>query len=222
MTDPQEPRQETEPGSRSTLSPQGDDEGETPLPLFSTPPAQPPRLVRMAWLFYGALFAVAVLWAALAGGPLFYASQADAERGVALGRDLAAGLLAGGLAIWVSREATRRTDWGEELARALASVLGRLSPPTCAVLALLSGVAEETFFRGLLQPRLGLVWASLLFGLAHFVPSRALLPWTGFAVLAGLGFGLLFDATGNLVAPIAAHALLNAVNLAWLSRRYAD
>jgi membrane protease YdiL (CAAX protease family) len=41
-------------------------------------------------------------------------------------------------------------------------------------------------------------------------------------VLAGLGFGLLFDATGNLVAPIAAHALLNAVNLSWLSRHYAD
>ena len=65
-----------------------------------------------------------------------------------------------------------------------------------------------------------LVPASLVFGLAHFVPRREFLPWTGFAVAAGFLLGALFDATGNLVAPIVAHTTVNAVNLRFLSRAY--
>ena len=84
----------------------------------------------------------------------------------------------------------------------------------------MSGFAEEAFFRGALQPRVGWLAASVLFGLAHFAPSRALLPWTGFAIVAGGILGGLYAATGNLLAPVLAHALVNALNLRWLSRRY--
>jgi membrane protease YdiL (CAAX protease family) len=66
----------------------------------------------------------------------------------------------------------------------------------------------------------GWLAASLLFGCAHLVPRREMLPWTGFAVLAGLLFAGLFIWTGNLVAPICAHVLVNAVNLPALTRRY--
>jgi membrane protease YdiL (CAAX protease family) len=55
----------------------------------------------------------------------------------------------------------------------------------------------------------------------HFVPRREFLPWTGFSVAAGFLLGWLFESTGNLVAPIAAHALVNGVNLSLLVRRYA-
>ena len=82
-------------------------------------------------------------------------------------------------------------------------------------------MAEEAFFRGALQPAAGWLLASLIFGAVHFVPRREFLPWTGFAILAGLLFGALFEATGNLVAPVVAHMLVNAVNLRWLSLRYA-
>ena len=177
--------------------------------------------MRLALLFYGALFGVALLWSGLTGSSLFFASAGDAAAGVAPLRDLMAGLLAGMVAILISQELSRRTAWGEVLAQTLAAVLGRLSLLSCLGLALLSGVAEEAFFRGALQPRVGLFWASLLFGAAHLVPSRALLPWTAFSVLAGFVFGILFDATGNLLAPIAAHVLINAVNLHFLSTRYA-
>jgi membrane protease YdiL (CAAX protease family) len=57
-----------------------------------------------------------------------------------------------------------------------------------------------------------------VFGLAHVAPRRTLWPWTGFALAAGLLLGALFAATGNLVAPIAAHAAINAVNLRLLTR----
>jgi hypothetical protein len=82
-----------------------------------------------------------------------------------------------------------------------------------------SGFAEEAFFRGALQPQVGLVIASLIFGVVHFVPRREFLPWTAFAIAAGFLFGWLFDTTGNLVAPVVAHASINAVNLWLLSNR---
>ena len=87
----------------------------------------------------------------------------------------------------------------------------------------LKGIKESTpqnpvFFRGALQPRVGLLPASLLFGLAHLAPRRDLALWAGFALLAGLILGALFEYTGNLLAPAIAHVLVNAVNLRWLSR----
>ena len=65
----------------------------------------------------------------------------------------------------------------------------------------------------------GLGWASLLFGLMHLGPDRAWLPWTGFAVVMGLGFGALYILTGGLWAPIVAHVVINGVNLPRLARR---
>ena len=100
-------------------------------------------------------------------------------------------------------------------------MLGRLRVSECVALALLSGVAEEAFFRGALQPQVGLLAASLLFALAHFAPGRDLWPWTLCSLAAGLALGGLFAWTGNLVAPVVAHALINAVNLRVLSVRYA-
>ena len=64
--------------------------------------------------------------------------------------------------------------------------------------------------------------ASLVFGLAHFAPNRELLPWTGFAIVAGLLFGVLFWWTGNLIAPVVAHVVVNGINLPLLVNRYGD
>jgi membrane protease YdiL (CAAX protease family) len=170
-------------------------------------PAPRPRrasLVRTAVICYAGLFGAALLWAWLSGGSLLYLS------------------VAGLLVILLSDQLTRRTRSGESLARALGRLLGRLSLAECALLAAVSGLAEEAFFRGVLQPRIGLVAAALVFGLAHFVPRRELAPWALFAFAAGLLLGILFESTGNLVAPVVAHASINAVNLWLLSERYAS
>ena len=184
-------------------------------------PEQAPPLPRLALLFYGALVGAALLWGALAGRSLFYASEAAAAAGAHPLRDVSVGLLAGAVVILLSREFTRRSAWGEGMARALAQILGRRGWGECVLLAAVSGVAEEAFFRGAIQPAVGLVAASLIFGLAHFAPRRDLWPWTGFSLLAGLLLGILFDATGNLIAPVVAHVLINAVNLRFISHRYA-
>ena len=113
-----------------------------------------------------------------------------------------------------------RGAWGSALARDLAAAIGPLGIPNALLLAFASGLAEEMFFRGALQPRVGLVAASVLFACMHFVPRRTLLPWTIFALGAGLLFGALFTWTGNLLAPVTAHIVVNAVNLPLLERRF--
>ena len=186
-----------------------------------TEPAPPPPLLRLALLFYGGLLAAAVVWARLAERSLFFASAGAAAHGVDPVRDAAAGGLVGLVVVLLSGWFTRATRTGERLARALARLLGRRSVGECVALAVVSGVGEEAFFRGAMQPALGLVATSFCFALAHFAPRRDLWPWAGFALAAGFALGGLFEATGNLVAPVVAHATVNALNLRRLSRDYA-
>lgn len=194
----------------------------TPPRVPTTDPAPVPvPIVRAAVQFYALLFGAAIVWAFCLGESLLFKSPANAARGIHIGADFALGIAAAAVVIGFSEWTTRRTRLGEELAIALAGVLGRRSVVECVALALASGVAEEAFFRGALQPHVGLVAASLIFGVVHFVPRREFLPWTAFAVAAGFLLGWLFDTTGNLVAPVVAHTTINAVNLWLLSNRHA-
>jgi membrane protease YdiL (CAAX protease family) len=186
----------------------------------SAPGGEAVPVVKLALCFYGGLFAVALAWSTWSGRSVFYASPTAAEAGVAPLLDIAAGLAVAAATIWLSRLITERTKWGDAMGRALAELVGKRSLRECIFLAVVSGVAEEAFFRGVLQPMLGWLLASLIFGLVHFVPRREMLPWTGFALAAGLVLGALFEATGNLVAPIVAHVGINAVNLRRLVVRY--
>ena len=180
-----------------------------------------PGWVRMAFLFYGGVLAVAFIWrVGIQGESLLYASARAEERGVHLASDLAAGLLCAAVVVLLSRELTRRTEAGRLLAQTLGSLMGSLRLRECLLLALASGIGEEAFFRGALQPRVGLVAASLLFGAAHFIPRRGLVAWSGFSVVAGFLLGGLFAWTGNLLAPVAAHVAINAVNLRLLSLEF--
>lgn len=195
--------------------------GERPDPDVPSPdPA--PSIVRLALVFYALLMGAAMLWGLVADRSLLFASPEAQQRGVALLEDLTVGGLAGGLIVLVSRVLTLETRWGDALGKMLGAVLGPLSWAECIFLAALSGVAEEAFFRGALQPAVGWVAASLLFGLAHFAPRKELLPWTGFTVAAGFLLGALFDRTGNLIAPVFAHFLINAINLRFLAVRYGN
>ena len=175
--------------------------------------------VRTGLFFYGAMAIAAVLWrVGLYQERIFFATVPG--DGVAWPHDLVLGLAVGGAIVLVSNLLTQGTQWGEKLAKAMAEALGPLSTPDAILLAFASGLAEEMFFRGALQPRVGFVVASLLFGVIHFVPRRVFYPWTIFAVLAGFIFGWLFESTGNLLAPVAAHTLVNGVNLPILVRKY--
>jgi membrane protease YdiL (CAAX protease family) len=86
------------------------------------------------------------------------------------------------------------------------------------VMAIIPGIGEELFFRGLMQPKFMQVtknyhiaiWATaLIFGLIHF-EFTGLLSRT----LLGAFFGYVYYFTGNLWLPIIGHILNNAMALA--------
>ncbi len=77
--------------------------------------------------------------------------------------------------------------------------------------AISAGLVEETFFRGFLQPRLGIAFSSALFILAHFSYGEPFM-LVGVALLSVV-YGLLARARGNVWAAVAAHAVFDAVQL---------
>jgi len=187
---------------------------------------EPPvrRWVPIAIAFYTALLVVAIGWRWLADAELPWRAPGDlgwsagAPEAWPIWARIGSGLGLGFALIAASRVWTERSEAGRALADQLASLVHGLSTERVLLLAAVSGLAEEAFFRGALQPRVGWLAASLLFGLAHFHPRRALRVWSASAAFAGLAFGALFEASGDLVAPALAHAVVNAVNLRWLAR----
>jgi membrane protease YdiL (CAAX protease family) len=84
---------------------------------------------------------------------------------------------------------------------------------------ILAPLAEEVFFRGLVQsffrralhsPRLAILLASAIFAAVHYNQPQAIPSF--FALALALGYN--YERTGRLTGPILIHAIFNAVNLA--------
>lgn len=98
--------------------------------------------------------------------------------------------------------------------RDLKNLLGNLRPAHIWLLAFFSSLAEEAFFRGALQPSLGIWLSSLLFGIAHIPPTRRLWFYPLVAAVTGLGLGWLYLGSGyGLLPPFVAHFVINLVGL---------
>lgn len=181
-------------------------------------PSEPmgPRFVALAAAFYAALLLAAAVVGLLGGRNIF-----------ALGDSAVFDLLVGVISACVT------VALGIILYRLLPS-LRRLSDEFAphlvdgakwrdlVLVSIFSGVGEEAFFRGALQPEIGLVASSLLFGVLHVGPDRRYLVWTAWAVGAGFLFGLLYLWTGGILAPVTAHVLHNAATLLlwnWFRRK---
>ena len=166
-----------------------------------------PRFVRLAALFYGLLTLAAATFGAFRGRNVFALGDRPLAD-LALGLAVACGTVALGVALY-------------RLAAALREISKELGPRVVdgtkrgdlVLVSVFSGVGEEALFRGALQPEIGLVAASLLFGLAHVGPDRRYLVWTLWAVGAGFLFGALYEWAGGLLAPTVAHAAHNAATL---------
>lgn len=83
------------------------------------------------------------------------------------------------------------------------------------LLAFVSGVGEEIFFRGALQNALlggwpGVLLQALVFAALHPVPDRKAWSYPLFIFLGGLMFGSAYLLTGSLLPGILAHYLHNA------------
>ncbi len=83
------------------------------------------------------------------------------------------------------------------------------------ILAAVAGFSEELLFRGMLQPRMGLIASSLLFGLLHG-PDYKLWPFAVWAAAVGAGFGLVYRETQNMAVPMLVHAFYDGLALAYI------
>src|SRR5262245_34394432 len=97
------------------------------------------------------------------------------------------------------------------------------SMASIVVVGLLAGVGEELLFRAALQEWIGLLWASILFGLAHGGTARlqkglsvGKIAYLLAAVAAGMLLGLLYQNVG-LLASMSAHAAFDIAILCVLA-----
>jgi membrane protease YdiL (CAAX protease family) len=70
-----------------------------------------------------------------------------------------------------------------------------------------------------MQPVLGLLLSSAIFGLLHVGPRNVIFAWIAWAFVMGLLFGLIFELTGVLWGPVLAHVWINQRNMTYIRRR---
>lgn len=182
------------------------------------------RLLALALAFEAVAFLLAVAIAGASGTPL-RGSARFSLAGVAAGTVSGAALA--GLAL-----AAMRTRWRPliELGEVAREITRRFFRDATfvdlLVISALAGMAEEALFRGAIQATVSLAWGpaagiaagALVFGLAHALTF-------GYAVTAGLmgvAMGILFEATGDLAAPILSHAVYDLIVLLALRRNLAS
>lgn len=159
--------------------------------------------------------ALALIWPR--GTPLMHPEpRLLLDAGSAHWLSLCIGLVFGAVLIVVSRITVQRFDWARRLHLELRPLAQGLPLSGILVLAALSSAGEELLFRGLFQPWIGLWPQAILFGLLHQLPGPSRWIWVSWAFLVGLALGALFEVTGSLLGPLAAHALVNGVNLSFL------
>ena len=83
------------------------------------------------------------------------------------------------------------------------------------VISIAAGVGEELFFRGVLQPEIGLVPASIVFGLLH-MGGRGTFAFGCWVAVMGLALGMLANISEGLVGPIVAHSAYDAAAIGYL------
>ena len=131
---------------------------------------------------------------------------------------LACGIGLGVAVVALTPVLAERAAWARALQRELEPIAKALTPTDIAVMALLSGFSEELFFRGAMQPVLGLMATSAIFGVLHTGPRRAFFAWSLWAFVMGLLFGWIYDVTGVLWGPVVSHVFINQRNLTYMKR----
>ena len=181
------------------------------------------RIFLFGLAFELALGAVGLLGGALTGVPALAGARVELHA-VATGLVATLPLFAFFAVSWRSqrRELREIRAQLEKLLPRLLGGLGGLQWLGVVMLATAAGIGEELLFRGFLQgslehvlgTALGLLAASLVFGLVHAItPAYAVI-----ATLMGVYLGTAWRWSGNLVVPITIHAAYDAAVIWFVMR----
>ena len=180
--------------------------------------------VTFALILYGSMAVAAMIWIHFAGVLSFTAMVVKPPVAGPLAIGVGTGLFLAATVAGLTVTFPTFRDLETEFAQIFADQRGF----EALALALLSGIGEELFFRGAMQQALamklgttaGILATSLVFALFHVPFTRRLFTWPAMAFVAGVVLGYLLHWTGSLVAPIAAHVVVNAVGIWRIARRY--
>ncbi|HEV7506325.1 MAG TPA: CPBP family intramembrane glutamic endopeptidase [Thermoanaerobaculia bacterium] len=169
---------------------------ESPPPL---PPASPPVVVPLGRQLLAQLG--------------FLAPDVPREIGIGLTLGLGAWLavLAALVAIAGVLIAVGAKDMVPQQPPALVPLIAALPFGVRLAVSLSAGIVEETFFRGFLQPRVGIVLSTAFFALAHLSYQQPFM-LVGITLLS-LIYAFLVRWRQSIWAAIAAHALFDGVQL---------
>lgn len=170
----------------------------------------PGMFYRAAWFFYLGLAVAGVLWLGFATGDISLSLFVDAA---AWWQDVLIGLAAGATLVISWRLLRERLAAMRRVEERMRDTIGQLENGEIAALAVMSGFAEELFFRGAMQTSLGWPVALIVFTLLHTGPEPAFRIWTLFAFIAGALLAWLTLWRGNLLPAVIAHIFVNGVNL---------
>ncbi len=174
------------------------------------------QLLRLELLIAAGLLSVSMVWDVGRGLGLWAALTTVSFGDIALG--LCAGLppllLIVALELNLDQYLPGLKDVRHNIHTVLMPLVEHIRLSEMILLALLAGVSEEVFFRGILQREVGVVLASVLFGLCHAL-STSYVVW---AILVGGYFGWLAQWEGHFWVPIIAHATVDLVGLWYISR----
>jgi hypothetical protein len=159
----------------------------------------------------------AVVWIAFGHNPLITTPALPLRSGALLVvLSLGLGVALAGISIGLTRSLAQRASWARDLAGSLRPRLSGTSTLELLKTAVLVGVTEEIFFRGILQPLVGLWVSSLVFGLVHAGAGKSRFFYVVWAGCTGLAFGTIFWLTGSICGAILAHVLINGANALYL------
>lgn len=157
---------------------------------------------------------VAIIWGAIRKIPWWHDLSLN-------GRDILFGLLLGASLAFINFIAYKLgerlpfTNFRWVMKELLYPAFKKISPLEILLIACLSGICEESLFRGVMFKEWGLIVSSVIFGALH-TGSRKLIVmgiWTG---LLGCLLGYSYMACENLIIPMIAHGINNLINLFYL------
>lgn len=133
---------------------------------------------------------------------------------------IVAGALGYGLVFIVTKTFLMNLGSMRELMENLSSLFRNFSWPAILVISLMAGLSEELLLRGLVQgwlvdffnPLSGIVLASLIFGLMHFLTRTYVIV----TFILGLAFGVAYYLSDSLMFVIVAHAVYDVFAFAVL------
>lgn len=173
----------------------------------------------LPWAVYGPMGALGVAWAELAHGDALKPPRSawlSNDPAHALGLGLIAAFALAAVTVVATRVLVARTSWARRLHLALRIYVIDLTFARIVQLALLSAAGEELLFRAAMQPSFGVVLTACLFGALHVSPRGTSVSWPVWALVMGLAFGLLYQASGHIAPPLLAHALINYENMQYI------